>query len=1515
VNDRSAQTSLNGIAVIGMIGRFPSAKSVTEFWQNLCAGQEAITRFSDAELIAAGVDPTWLQHPNYVKAGAVLEDIDQFDAAFFEISPREAEFMDPQHRLFLESAWEALEQAGYDPEAYKGWIGVYAGGNLSTYLLDNLLAQRDELQSQFTQILLSHDKDYIPTRVSYKLNLKGPSINVSTACSTSLVAVHLACRGLMNYECDMALAGGVSVQVPHTTGYFYQKEGIVSPDGHCRAFDAKAQGTVIGNGVGVVVLKRLKDALADGDSIYAVIRGSAINNDGSTKVGFTAPSVDGQAKIIAEAQAVSRVEPATISYIEAHGTGTALGDPIEFRALKKAFNSVQSRGFCAIGSVKTNVGHLNSAAGITGLIKTVMALHHKQLPPSLHFEQPNPEIDFANSPFYVNTQLTDWQCNGTPRRAGVSSFGFGGTNAHVVLEEASPLPTASPSRSWQVLLLSAKTPSALEAMTANLAARLQQHPELNLADVAYTLQVGRRAFPYRRMLVCQDRDDATAALESLDPQRVMTHQWEVGDRPIVFLFPGQGAQYVQMGRDLYEQESVFREWVDRASTLLMPHLGLDLRQILYPQPDSIEFANQKLQQTAIAQPALFIIEYALAQLWQFWGIRPTAMMGHSIGEYVAATLAGIFTLEDALALVATRGQLMQRLPSGSMVAVPLSVKDVQPFLNNSLALAAVNAPSSCVVSGEKEAIAQFQAQLSDRGLECRLLHTSHAFHSYMMEPILEKFTAQVQQIKRQTPQIPLISNITGTWIAPEDAIDPRYWSEHLRQTVQFAAGVTTLLQQPKAILLEVGPGRTLSTLIKRQLLPESQPSILTSLHHPQESRSDINSILTALGQLWLAGIAIDWSKFYQQQRRYRVPLPTYPFERQRYWLEKNENRQTALTDVSRKLEIADWSYLRSWKRSLLPKPAPLPADQRWLVFIDEQGIGSQIVDRLAQQRIDVIAIKQGTEFAQLNEQMYSIDPDSLDSYIALFSELNTGEKVPQNIAFFWSVTSDDRPTDSYVEFNSLLALLQAIGKQHWSDRLNLWVVANQTQLINSEDSLHPEKATLLGLCLAIPQEYSFITCRIIDLVLPRLHTWQARSLIDRLMNEFAATSTDQVVAYRDRHRWIQCFEPVRLEPVSEAQLPVRQHGVYLIADGLDGMDAELAAYLARTVQPKLIVLEEVALPSQDEDLWLAAHDEGDIVSRKIRQRRNLQALKAEVLVCHVDWADPESLRQLLAPEKIGIIHGVIHSVRQTDRNTFCTIQELTETERARQLYEPCRRMAQLENLLQERELDFCMVISSIASVLGGLGLAAYSAAHQFSDALVARHNQTHAQAWMTVNWDRVQRSIPQSEESQWQQTGADLAITPTENLDIFQRVLSLNQATQILVSTTDLTARYDRIFHHAPSQALANTTSRYARPRLDLPYIAPTNPLEQQIAEMWQEVLGIQTVGIHDRFFELGGDSLIATQLASRLQAAFPVELPLRDLLLQTLTVAKQAETIEALLLEKIELLSEAEVEALLAAR
>lgn len=950
------------IAIIGMAGRFPGAKNIDEFWQNLQTGIESISVFTDEELLASGLDAATLNNPKFVKARAILEDVELFDASFFGFNPREAEITDPQHRLFLECAYIALENAGYDSENYKGSVGVYAGASLSTYLL-NIYSNEDIIKFiDSHQLAIAGDKDYLTTRVSYKLNLEGPSYSVQTACSTSLVAVHLASQSLLNGECDIALAGGVSINF--SRGYLYKEGGISSPDGHCRAFDAQAQGTVGGEGVGIVVLKRLDDALADGDTIHAVIKGSAVNNDGSFKVSYTAPRIDGQAKVIRTAQVVAEVEPETITYVEAHGTGTSLGDPIEIAALTQAFRATtEKKGFCAIGSVKTNIGHLDAAAGVTGLIKTVLALKHQQIPPSLHFQEPNPQIDFANSPFYVNTKLTEWTTNSIPRRAGVSSFGIGGTNAHVILEEA---PVAErqgeQGRKYHLLVVSAKTESALERATANLANHLQQHPELHLADVAHTLGVGRRAFEHRRMLVCQDMNDAVKVLSTSDPQRVFTHYQQSGNRPLVFMFSGQGTQYVNMARDIYESEPTFTLVVDRCCELLQPHLGFDLRHILYPNETQNAKATEKLQQTSVAQPALFVIEYALAQLWMAWGIQPEAMIGHSIGEYVAATLAGVFSLEDALALVAIRGRLIQQLPSGEMLSVQLPEQEVQPLLNRELSLAASNGPSYCVVSGATEAINRLQQQLEAKNVACRKLHTSHAFHSHLMEPILQPFTEQLQKLQLHPPKIAFVSNVSGSWISVAQATDPKYWVKHLRQTVRFSEGITELLKTPERIFLEVGSGRTLSTFVKQH--HKDQLVVLTSIRHPQEQQSDVAFLLNSLGQLWLFGVKVDWSGFYANEQRHHIPLPTYPFERQRYWIE-----------VQKQLRLGGQSQPRPTATELIKFIVEACRVQARVssATLDEQTylVNRQCLDRLCAAYIN-LALQRLGAFSNSNEQ-YSFE--------------------------------------------------------------------------------------------------------------------------------------------------------------------------------------------------------------------------------------------------------------------------------------------------------------------------------------------------------------------------------------------------------------------------------------------------------------------------------------------------------------------------------------------------------------
>jgi len=1173
------------IAIVGMACRFPGARTPDELWRNLRAGVESIRFFSAAELAAVGVDPSVRADPSYVPAGGALgeEEIALFDAAFFGLSPRDAELMDPQHRLFLECAWEALESGGYDPDRYRKSIGVFAGAAMSSYLLRNLMSRRDErAPADGLNILFGNDRDSLATRASYKLNLRGPSYSLQTFCSTSLVAVHVACQSLIHRECDMALAGGVTLTVPQAAGYLYAEGGLLSPDGHCRAFDAAAQGTPMGSGVGLVLLKPLDAALKDGDTIRAVIRGSAINNDGGVKVSYAAPSVEGQAAVIAEALAAADVHPDTVSYVEAHGTATALGDPIEIAALDKAFKrKTTRRGFCAIGSVKTNIGHLDRAAGIAGLIKAVLALEHEELPPSLHFEKPNPQIDFERTAFFVNAQLRPWE-GPRPLRAGVSAFGVGGTNAHVVLEQAPKVANAPASQGEQLLVVSARTRTALDAAGERLARHLADHPEQSLADVAYTLQVGRRHFNHRRAVWCATHEQAVAALSGRDPERVLTG--ETGSPP---------------GGD--------------------------------------------------------------------------------------ATGAG----------------------------------------------------------------------------------------------------------------------------------------------------------------------------------------------------------LQALARRWLEGREIDWAALARPERRRRVPLPSYPFERRRFWIDaaapQGAPRPLPAEEARKKPDIADWFYLPAWRQA--PRLSPVAERMRWLLLADAGGVARELAEMLRAANHDVVMAHPSERFGREADGRFGVRPESTEDLLAVLQALGREQRTPQRVVHLWGLDSGP--------FHGLLAIGRALGELQDAGGVGLDVVTRGACAVTGEEHLQPDQALALGPCLVLPQESPSIACRMVDVA----GAAEPSEVAAPLARELCAGATERVIALRHGKRWRLQFDPVRLEPGAPR---TRRGGVYLVTGGLGGIGLVAARVLAEAGDVKLVLTTRSPFPAPDAwDGYLAAHPPEDPVSQRIQK---LRALKAEVVVETADAADGARMREVVerAVKRFGAIHGVVHAAGVVSRDSFRTIQEMGREDCGRHLRPKVHGVLALEQAVAGRPLDFCLLVSSVSATLGGLGYGAYAAANAFMDAF-AQARAASGAPWMAVEW---------SDWSFGKGGGGGLATStlagtemdPDEGAETLRRALSLRDQPLLIHSTFALAGRIAQWvegFSPARSEGEA-LRAVHPRPDLPTPFVECQTEPERLIAAIWRQLLGVDRVGRHDSFFELGGNSLLGTQLVERLRKRFGVRVPLRALL-EVRTPADTALLVEELLIDALQ--------------
>ncbi|HZI10750.1 MAG TPA: SDR family NAD(P)-dependent oxidoreductase [Myxococcus sp.] len=1294
------------IAVVGMAARLPGARDVDTFWRRVRDGVGSITRFTDAQLLAAGVDPALLQDPHYIKAGMVYEGLEDFDAGFFGFSAREASILDPQHRHFLEVCWEALEHAGHPPESFKGPVGVFGGSGMNAYMPYNLFTN-PQLMEQVGLFLVRHtgnDKDFLTTRVSYCLNLRGPSLNVQTACSTSLVAIHSAVQSLLARECDLALAGGVTLELPHYRGYLYQEGEILSPDGTCRAFDHKSQGTIFGSGTGVVALRRLEDALADGDTIYAVVKGSAVNNDGSRKVGYLAPSVDGQADAVVEALNVSGVTADTIDYIECHGTGTPVGDPIEITALTQAFRTqTEKSGFCRIGSVKTNIGHLDTAAGVASFIKVVQMLRHKQMAPSLNFEKPNPQIDFARTPFAVNSSLRDWPATKSrPRRASVNSLGVGGTNAHVILEEAPAQPATSPARPFETLFLSARTPAALERACRRLAARLGEDNAPNLGDVSYTLLAGRRRFGQRRAVVVSSREEAIKLLEQPEAARTANAATEAENRSVTFLFPGGGAQYPGMAKGLYEQEPVFRKSLDECLGLLEKHESLNLRPLLFPAAGTEAEAKTKLEQATYALPALLSVELSLAALWKSRGVTPTAFMGHSMGEYACAQLAGVLSVKDALGIVACRGRLFDGLPPGAMLSVEMDEAELKPLLSGtSLDLGAHNAPGLCLVSGEVAAIEALEAQLKAKEIEARRLHIRVAAHSRMLEPILPPFREYLSKIQFSKPNAPWISNGSGTWVTPEEATSPEYWVRHLRNPVRFAEGAGVLLEDKTRVYLEVGPGQTLTQLLRAQTTKPNAEQLVTSLRHPNDTTADLAYFQLALGRLWAAGINLDAAALFQGQKRRRVSLPTYAFERERHWVEPGTGYFMARREGERPLvreeELSRWGFAQRYREQAAPAPEAPAGNERWLILSDETPLSEELSRELAARGAPITHVRPGEGFARVGEGRYTVRPDAREDWEALWEALAPEGRVPPKLVDLLGTGGVEKVWERAVSrhFLAPLSLIQSLTAEQLPKGLRYTRVM-RGGLAAGGPAAVPEAALALGPVLVAPKELPELAARVVDLDVDGAPAAQARELADELLR----TDVEAQVALRGGKRLVQVLEKVALD---EAQSPLREGGVYLLTGGLGGIGRTLSELFARKAKAKLALVSRSAAS--------ASHAE---------YVRTLEALGAEVLLVKADTSDAASLRKAVADVKarFGALHGVVHAAGALEDGP---LEAKTKDSALRVLGPKALGALALEEALEGGEpLDFFVTFSSTSAHMGPPGQVDYVAANAFLLAQAAR---------------------------------------------------------------------------------------------------------------------------------------------------------------------------------------------------
>ncbi|MFF8993500.1 SDR family NAD(P)-dependent oxidoreductase [Streptomyces sp. NPDC014983] len=1470
------------IAVVGMAGRFPGADTPDELWRLLDSGADAVTRFTPRELRDSGVPGSEAAAPGYVPAKGALDDIAGFDSRLFGYGALEASVIDPQQRIFLECAWAALEDAGCDPDRAGGPIAVYAGSLLSTYLIRNLLPRADLRASLGVPLLFqSNQPDQLATRAAYKLNLRGPAITVQTACSTSLVAVHLAVQSLLGQECDVALAGGVTVTVPRRSGYLPVEGGIESPTGRCRPYSADADGTVFGNGAGVVVLKRLADALADGDRVHAVILGSAVTNDGSAKAGYTAPGVAGQTAVISEALSVADVSPRTIGYVQGHGTGTALGDPIEIEALTRAYRAAGTAGddapWCALGSVKSTVGHLDAAAGVTGFIAAVQALRHGRIPATLRGDAGTPGEALSGTPFHAPGRSAEWPTGEAPRRAAVSAFGIGGTNAHVILEEA-PVPARRPAPGRPAvpvaLPLSARTATALDTLAERLAAHLEEHPEVPLADVARTLRTGRRELDHRRVVLAHDTAEAVAALRTGGRRDTVAARTERVDAPVAFLLPGQGSQLPSMAIGLYDTHPAFRAALDECAEHLRPVLGRDLIELLRD-------SEEELRGTDLLQPAVVAIGHALARLWAHWGVRPAALLGHSLGEFTAAALSGVFALPDALRLAAERGRLMADTEPGAMLAVPLAEDAAAAeAAAHGLDLAAVNGPEAAVLAGPLDAVERAARALGERGLRTLRLPVDRAFHSRLCDEAAARFAEAVAQTARSAPRVPFVSGVTGDWISDAQATDPGYWARQMREPVRFDRGLATLAALDDGlVLVENGPGSVLSDLVRAVRpgggAPHTAPAPLPVRGRRGPGDEPASAVLS-LGGLWTRGAAVTWEPVGEEGRV--TGLPGYPFEHLDHWIDPG----TAPAEEPETRESAD-----AVLAGLVWRPLDTAADggeplrgrrQTWLVLMDRAGAAQPAVDLLTARGQIVTVVQPGTEYRRVRRGVYELDPRDPAQYAKLMADLRALVRTPTAVLYAWGLDSaqDGEPDETACYFG-LVRLARAMAEESVVNEVRVGVVT--TGAFRTSDDEHPDPAAamLSGPVQVLPEEYGNLRCAQIDLAPgAALDTATAGTVLGAVL-----TTPARLLALRDGTLLTRAVTE-RTAPTVPDRLA--DGATWVVTGGLGGIGRTLAAELARTRGARLALLGRTAA-------------EADVP-------RELRDTGTEVIALRADVTDAGSLGAALdeVRARFGRIDGVVHAAGTPGGGSVA----LREDAEARAVFAP--KITGMRNLLaalRPDEARVLLVCSSLATLVPTYGQSDYAAANAYLAAAAeaeARHGDRHV---LAVDWD-MWREVGMAADAE---VPADLkalqermlagALTPDQGARAFAALLDGPAGRHVVARASAVVAEGALRLTDEPAVARPPAVA-LPRPDLTTPYVAPRTPTEERLAAIYAEMLGLDRVGVDDDFLDLGGHSLLAAQVVARLRAEFDVEVPARAFF-EGGRVADLAELIEDSILAELE--------------